>query len=268
MWWGKALGAMIGLYRGGPFGMLLGMVVGHGIDQLLARMLRRSSGPATPQVHSQFFESTFQFMGHMAKAKGRVEEVDIAFARSVMTRIGLTPAQRERAVELFNQGKSPDFDRDEQLRQLTAWLAPHPSLLLLFLETLVQTAYANGRIDPAERVLLQRVCDALSVNRIQFEYIHRRVLAQRAWQTHQQSSAGPRRTQDMTLQEAYDVLGVKASDDDKTIKIAYRRLMSQHHPDKLMSQGLPDSMQKLAKEKVQGIQAAYSAIKVARKNAT
>lgn len=266
MWWGKLVGAMIGLYRGGPFGMLLGMVVGHGIDQLLGRILRRSSGPATPQVHSQFFEATFQFMGHLAKAKGRVDDADIAFARSVMARIGLNTAQRERAVELFNQGKSADFDRGEQLRQLTAWLAPHPSLLLLFLETLVQAAYANGRIDPAERILLQSVCDALSVNRIQFEYVHRRVLAQRAWQTHQQSTAEPRRPNDMSVQDAYDVLGVKASDDEKTVKTAYRRLMSQHHPDKLMSQGLPESMQKLANEKVQGIQAAYGVIKAARKN--
>lgn len=266
MWWGKLLGAMVGLYRGGPFGMLLGMVVGHGIDQLLTRALRRQTTAATPQVHSQFFEATFQFMGHLAKAKGRVEEEDIAFARSVMARIGLTPAQRERAVALFNQGKAPEFNRVEQLSQLAVWLTPHPSLMLLFLETLVQTAYANGRIDSTERIFLQQVCAALSVNQIQFEYIHRRVLAQRAWQAQQDRPRGQARASDaMSLQAAYDVLGVQASDDDKTIKTAYRRLMSQHHPDKLMAQGLPDSMQKLAKEKVQSIQAAYSTVKAARK---
>ncbi|MFC3852476.1 co-chaperone DjlA [Salinispirillum marinum] len=266
MWWGKVLGAMVGLYRGGPFGLLLGLVVGHGIDQLLQRRFRTSSSAAPPaQVHSRYFEATFQFMGHMAKAKGRVDEADIEFARGVMARIGLSTAQRERAIALFNVGKSTDFDRQGELEALSRWLAPHPSLVMLFMETLVQAAYASGPLAATERLLLQRVCDALSVNRIQFEYIHRRVLAQRAWQAQQRQQGKTGGMTGLSLKEAYDVLGVNADADDKTVKTAYRRLMSQHHPDKMMAQGLPDSMLKLAKEKVQTIQAAYSTINKHRK---
>ncbi|MDP6190123.1 MAG: DnaJ domain-containing protein, partial [Gammaproteobacteria bacterium] len=67
------------------------------------------------------------------------------------------------------------------------------------------------------------------------------------------------------IAQAYGVLGVAAECDNKTLKQAYRRLMSQHHPDKLVAQGLPDEMMQLAKEKTQEIQAAYDVVKRARK---
>jgi len=53
--------------------------------------------------------------------------------------------------------------------------------------------------------------------------------------------------------------------DTKSLKMAYRKLMSQHHPDKLVARGLPDEMMQIAKQKTQEIQAAYDAIKQSRK---
>ncbi len=57
------------------------------------------------------------------------------------------------------------------------------------------------------------------------------------------------------------MLGVDATASDAEIKKAYRKLMSEHHPDKLAAKGLPDDMMKLATEKAQDIQAAYALIK-------
>ena len=67
------------------------------------------------------------------------------------------------------------------------------------------------------------------------------------------------------LDDAYAALGVAASASDKEVKQAYRKLMSQHHPDKLAAQGVPEDMMKVATEKAQEIQAAYDLIKTARK---
>jgi len=67
------------------------------------------------------------------------------------------------------------------------------------------------------------------------------------------------------LKQAYGVLGVDQDCDAKTLKMAYRKLMSQHHPDKLVARGLPDEMMLIAKEKTQEIQAAYDAVKKSRK---
>ncbi len=55
--------------------------------------------------------------------------------------------------------------------------------------------------------------------------------------------------------------------DDRSLKQAYRRLMSEYHPDKLIAQGVPESMIKLATEKAQEIQAAYETLRKARKAA-
>ena len=48
------------------------------------------------------------------------------------------------------------------------------------------------------------------------------------------------------------------------VKKAYRRQMSENHPDKLVARGLPESMQDLAKEKTQRIREAYEVICEAR----
>ena len=50
-------------------------------------------------------------------------------------------------------------------------------------------------------------------------------------------------------------------DDATTIKRAYRKLMSEHHPDKLVAKGLPPEMMEMAKQKAQEIQKAYELIK-------
>ncbi|MDH5649967.1 MAG: DnaJ domain-containing protein, partial [Gammaproteobacteria bacterium] len=67
------------------------------------------------------------------------------------------------------------------------------------------------------------------------------------------------------LVHAYTLLGIKENATDAEVKTAYRKLMSQHHPDKLVSRGLPEEMMKLATEKTQEIKAAYEAIVAARK---
>ena len=77
----------------------------------------------------------------------------------------------------------------------------------------------------------------------------------------QYSQQGSYRTQGADLAAAFRVLGVQESDDSTVIKRAYRKLMSEHHPDKLVAKGLPPEMMELAKEKAQSIQAAYDLIK-------
>jgi DnaJ like chaperone protein len=67
-----------------------------------------------------------------------------------------------------------------------------------------------------------------------------------------------------SLTEAYQVLGVTSSASDAEVTKAYRRLMNQNHPDKLVAKGLPESMMKAAEEKTRSIRAAYEVICEAR----
>ena len=57
------------------------------------------------------------------------------------------------------------------------------------------------------------------------------------------------------------ILGADKSLTDKELKRAYRRLLAQHHPDKLVGKGLPEEMKKIANEKTQEIISAYELIK-------
>jgi DnaJ like chaperone protein len=70
-----------------------------------------------------------------------------------------------------------------------------------------------------------------------------------------------------SLEDAYDALGVTPEVGDKDLKRAYRKLMSENHPDKLIAQGVPEDMVKLATERSQEIQAAYEMVRKARGSA-
>ena len=75
----------------------------------------------------------------------------------------------------------------------------------------------------------------------------------------------PASSPDVILANAYEMLSVSPGDSDAEVKKAYRRLMSQHHPDKLVAKGLPEEMMKLATEKTQEIKAAYEVIQTHRR---
>jgi DnaJ like chaperone protein len=70
--------------------------------------------------------------------------------------------------------------------------------------------------------------------------------------------------QSMSIADAYAILEIGSNSSDKEVKKAYRRMMSRHHPDKLVAKGLPEEMMKIATEKTQEIQAAYEIIKKSR----
>ncbi len=68
------------------------------------------------------------------------------------------------------------------------------------------------------------------------------------------------------MEDAYQALGVTAQNSDKEIKRAYRKLISQYHPDKLIGQGVPEDMIKKATERSKEIHAAYELIEKHRKD--
>src|SRR5579885_2307938 len=107
MWQGKIIGAFIGYLIGRMPGAIIGAFIGHLVD--VEREQRMSTGGRTADVQQAFFRTTFQVMGHVAKSDGRVSEQEIQAARSVMAQFRLSEADRLRAMELFNEGKAPNF---------------------------------------------------------------------------------------------------------------------------------------------------------------
>jgi DnaJ like chaperone protein len=122
-----------------------------------------------------------------------------------------------------------------------------------FVEVQLQAAVGGGEIAQPKRRLLWEVANNFGIGRVQFAQIEALIRAQ-------MSQPGSGATK-LDLQSAYNVLGVEAAASDKEVKTAYRRLMNQHHPDKLVSKGLPESMVTIAEQKTHEILAAYERIK-------
>lgn len=261
-WWGKLIGGAFGFMLGGPLGAILGAVLGHNFDRGLERLkLEYAGGSADPErIQAAFFTATFSIMGHIAKADGRVSEREIALARQVMAHMRLNEEQKRAAIGLFNQGKQPDFPLDAALAQFRRECHRRRQLLQMFLEIQIFTALADGELHATERAALLHIADQLGFSRADFE---RLVAMVRAQQHFAGGAAGapPARG---SLSDAYAVLGVSRNASNDEVKRAYRRLMNQHHPDKLVAKGLPEEMMEIAKEKSQEIRAAYDRIREAR----
>ncbi len=267
MIFGKLLGGLFGYSWLGFLGALIGVYVGHLFDKGLARNFSGAGFASQGDIQKAFFRVTFLMMGRMAKADGRVSEDEIRWAEFVMNRMNLSPEMRRQAIELFGQGKDIGTDIELELKSFRSKVGRHATLIQMFLEIQIQAGYADGELNQQELALLQSACAILGISKLRFETIHQRIRAERAFAEGQyQQYGGAQReysAQDK-LEEAYKVLGVKPQNSDAEIKKAYRRLMSQHHPDKLVAKGLPEEMMRLAKEKTQEIQAAYETIKGAR----
>lgn len=263
-WTGKIIGGAVGFYTGNLVGLVLGILLGNAFDRTAQRRFGGDVAEGSLGVlQTTFFQATFMVMGKIAKSDGRVSEKEIELARHIMARMALSENQRLEAMRLFNEGKSPDFSADAILADLGEVIGRRVTLAQIFMEIQLLAAYADGQLTVNERDLLHSISMHLGINRVQFEIIHQRIRAQMRFAEHRGGSAASA-TQANSLADAYKVLGVQADVSDAELKRAYRRLMSQHHPDKLVAKGLPESMMQLAKERTQEIQQAYEQVKGSR----
>lgn len=252
-WWGKIIGAFLGLLKGGFFGAIWGGVLGHMFDRFLAGL---SGVDGTRQV---FFKSLFSTLGHINKSDGRVTQAEIKAAEDLMQRLQLNDKERQWAIRFFEQGKSADFQLEQNLREFVQHTRMRHDLRQMFVEILLDGASSDGNITSAERAVLARVCQALH---IPAEMLMAMLNSRRTGGgQYRQQNAG---RQTLPLSQAYASLGIAENVADADVKKAYRRLVKQYHPDKLVSQGLPEEMMDKAKTRLREINGAYDQIKQTR----
>lgn len=252
-WWGKLLGGSVGFALGGPLGAVVGAALGHTVDAHRRTGSDRAGHGTRERRQTAFFTATFSVLGHLAKADGRVTRDEIRLAEAVMNQMQLGQELRALAKNLFREGKQPGFDLDAVLEQFRRECHRSRMLLQMFIEILLQAAYVDGVLHPAERGVLLHICARLGVTPQQFEHLDAMVRA-----------ASGRHAPPDDLAAAYAVLDVSTDASDEEVKRAYRRLLNQHHPDKLVAKGLPEEMMKLAGEKTHEIRQAYERIRAVR----
>lgn len=267
IWQGKAFGALLGVVTGGPVGAMFGAALGHMLDMQAETRLKASAGQRVDEaaVQDAFFRSTFQVMGHVAKADGRVSQDEIRAARAMMVELRLGEPEVQLAMSLFNQGKAKDFPLDAALRRLHSIFRTRPDLCRMFVQIQLQSALWGDGLNAPARKVVTRVCELLDVSTYELVQMEALLRMQRSSGPGAQGSSQSRSTHGASnLADAYAVLGVAATATNAEVTKAYRRLMSQNHPDKLHARGLPESMMKVAQEKTRQILVAYEAVRGSR----
>ena len=279
--WGKLLGTCFGFMFGRWLGALLGFWLGHLFDKSLKQDFDKAGGfqgffnkNELDQRQALFFSSCFSVMGHIAKSNGRVSEIHIQAATVFMDEMKLNRDERQEAKNAFRYGKSEEFSLKDAVTDVKDIFGRRYDLLQLFLEIQIQMAFSDGHLAEQEKRLLSKVSKFLGLSNRHFQFLLNRYQAefqfrrQRAEQNRSYSDEQsyqrhePANSVSLNRADALAVLGLSKTAGEKEIKRAYRKLMSQHHPDKLVSQGLPPHMMEIAKQKSQQIQSAYEFLKV------
>ena len=217
------------------------------------------SGYEAGEVQETFFIASFSCMGRLAKVDGRISEKEVNLASRVMTHLKLNLEQKRLAIRLFNQGKQPDFHIDTVLNRFYRVCRHRVSVLQVFIETQLQLAFADGELNDKELLLLSRMCKRVDISDAIYKRIGRRVCG-----SNFDRRRNPETTM-MTMSDACQMLGVSRFSSQEEVKHAYRKLISQHHPDKVIAQGADAFDVSIANDMAQDLHQAYELVCRVRK---
>ena len=262
-WNGKVAGRLLGRLAVASVGAALG-ALRKPRPQERAAPAEPASDPQTLEANGKrFFRASFEVMGHLAKADGRISEPEIAAASAFMDELGLDEAGRREAIACFTRGKQPDYDFRTELTRLADLCRGRPDLARLFLEVQVQIALAGNDLPAPVHRLVRRRAAALGVSSLELLQIETVLRIPQLGGLGDRSGARAAMA-GRTLEEAYRILETSAAASDEEVANAYRRQLQRHHPDKLKANGLPESMLAHAQQRTQQIIEAWEIVRERR----
>ncbi|WP_420242889.1 TerB family tellurite resistance protein [Roseiterribacter gracilis] len=244
--WGKLVGGSVGLAFGGPIGGLLGALAGHAVDLHAADWVETGTAlVATPRDETQHIVFTIGVIvlsAKMAKVDGRVTHDEIDAFRDMFH---IPPHELKNVARVFDLAKRDAGGFEPYARQVAQLLRNRPAVLEEVLDCLFHIARADGKVGEAEIDFLRAVADIFGFSPAEFHRIA--------------ASNGV----DPTLggeTDPYAVLGLGKDVSDDDARAAWKRLVREHHPDRLTAQGLPPEFVRMATEKLARINAAWDRI--------
>ena len=233
--WGKVIGGAAGFAMGGPLGALLGAAAGHAVDKIS----KTRKAPTEEQRQFVFSIAVIVLAAKMAKADGVVtrDEVD------TFKRVFRIPESEMRNVgRLFDQAKRDVAGYDAYAKQVAGLFSDSPWVLEELLDGLFMIAKADSVMHPAEADFLSHVAAIFGFDQTTFDRI--------AASHMEPEEADP-----------YEVLGLDRDADNKKITATYRQLVREHHPDRLIAQGMPQEFIDVANAKLASINDAYTRVR-------
>ncbi len=244
---GKLIGGTLGFALAGPLGAIAGAALGHAFDTgeqnlQTAGRARISTGQ---EVQLTFFVGAFSMLAKLSKADGRVtrEEID-AVERFMIHDLHLDYESRRFATNIFHTAlDSPDNFSDFAAQFYNQFRSQY-QMLELMIDILVRVSIADGSLSKSEEQLIMSAVRIFNFSNDQYMKIRSRYIKD--------------------FEKYYAILGCSTNDSNQQIKKQYRKLVSDYHPDKIASKGLPEEFIKFSNDKFREIQEAYEVVKEER----
>ncbi len=235
--WGKILGVTAGLMVGGPLGALVGGIAGHAIDKIKVDSDPEDGEPSLSK-QTTFAIAVVVLSAKMAKADGTVTRDEIDAFKEIFH---VPPDEVKNVGRLFDQARRDSRGYETYAKQVYRIFQNNPAVLEELLGGLFHIAKADGIAHPRELEFLSNVSNIFGLNLAIFERMKIAHLG-------------------ADMDDPYIVLGVQHNATDDEVRLAWRNLMREHHPDALVAQGMPEDFIEVATEKVATINAAYDTI--------
>ena len=232
--WGKILGGATGFAFGGPIGALLGGVAGHAIDKIKTKK-KMPEETALKQIG--FTIGVIVLSAKMAKADGKVTEDEI---RAFKEKINVPDSEIKNVAKLWDQAKKTTDGFQIYARQIANLLEKNSSVLEELLKLLIIIALADGKITIPEIKYLKEVGNIFGFSEEDFERIY-------------SSKSG-------VSSDPYQILGVSRDASINEIKQKWKQLAINHHPDRLISQGIPEDLIHKSTSRLKEINNAWDTI--------
>ena len=232
--WGKIIGGATGFAFGGPIGALLGGVAGHAIDKIKTKK-KLPEETALKQIG--FTIGVIVLSAKMAKADGKVTEDEI---RAFKEKINIPDNEIKNVAKLWDQAKKTTDGFQIYARQIANLLEKNSSVLEELLKLLIIIALADGKITISEINYLEKVGNIFGFSKEDFERIY-------------SSKSG-------FSTDPYQILGVSRDASVDEIKQKWKQLAINHHPDRLISQGIPEDLIHKSTSRLKEINNAWDTI--------
>ncbi len=234
--WGSLIGGMVGFSLGGPFGMLLGSLIGGRISR--ARSGNLSGFGTFAQKQQIFALSLVVLSAKLSKADGQVSREELV---AVKEKLKIPENEIDQVGKIFNKAKEESTGYEPYARQITQIYGNNPNVLEEVINILFYIAEADGNVSESELRMIEHISQIFGLNTSQFNSIKE-----------------SRKTSDKL--NPYIVLESKPDEDIQAIRKKYLKLSKEHHPDLLISKGVPTEIIEESKKKMRAINLAWDQI--------
>ena len=238
--WGSLIGGMVGFSLGGPFGMLLGSIIGGKVSRAKSAGGFRSFR----QPQQVFALSLIVLSAKLSKADGSVSREELV---AVKDKLKIPENELDQVGKIFNQAKTEAAGYEPYAQQIAQIYKKNSQVLEEVINILFYIAEADGHISETELNMIKHISQIFGLSSSQYNSIKE-----------------SRKNSDKL--NPYVVLESKSDDDLQVIRKRYLKLSKEHHPDLLLSKGVPEEVIEESKKKMRAINSAWDQVQKLKSN--